>query len=144
MFFLICPPEIALPRCDFYGRCPEGIGRHKVKMSVLLSFYMSVMSHFLGLWLVKNIIVIEVEVDELHEGKILSRPSTSMEIKEIKRGWTELCHTRNQTKNKKMSPPKFTYSGRICRFAQFLFTNSVLQSDNCFYSIIEFLNEAGI
>ena len=40
--------------------------------------------------------------------------------KEIKRGWTELCHTRNQTQNKKMSPPKFTYSGRICRFAQFL------------------------
>ena len=26
---------------------------------------------FLGLWLVENIIVIEVEVDELHEGKIL-------------------------------------------------------------------------
>ena len=49
--------------------------------------------------MVKNIIVIEVEVDELHEGKILSRPSTSMEIKEIKRGLTELCHTWNQTKN---------------------------------------------
>ena len=28
--------------------------------------------------MVKNIIVIEVEVDELHKGKILSRPSTSM------------------------------------------------------------------
>ena len=28
-----------------------------------------------GLWLVENIIVIEVEVNELHEGKILSRPS---------------------------------------------------------------------
>ena len=149
----------------FYGRCPEGIGRHNVKMSYM-SFYMSVMSHFLGLWLVKNILVIEVEVDELHEGKILSRPSTSMtispvaqeykknneslswavphweinqtkncpllqynrghimrqgghmlqqELKEIKRGWTELCHTLNQTKNNK----KFTYSGHICRFAQF-------------------------
>ena len=34
---------------SFYGRCPEGIGRHKVKISVLLSFYPSVMSHFLGL-----------------------------------------------------------------------------------------------
>ena len=30
--------------------------------------------------MVKNIIVIEVEVDELHEGKILSRPSKSMTI----------------------------------------------------------------
>ena len=39
---------------------------------------------------------------------------------EIIRGWTELCYTRNQTKNKKKCPPpKFTYSGRICRFAQF-------------------------
>ena len=86
----------------------------------VLSHFLSVLSHFLGLWLVKNIIVIEVEVDKLHEGKILSRPSTSMEIKEIKRGWTELCHTWNHTKNKEMSPLKFTYSGRICRFAQFL------------------------
>ena len=34
------------------------------------------MSHFLSLWLVKNIIVIEVEVDELHEGKILSTTMT--------------------------------------------------------------------
>ena len=30
--------------------------------------------------MVKYIIVIEVKVDELHEGKILSRPSTSMTI----------------------------------------------------------------
>ena len=138
------------------------------------------MSHFLGLWLVKNIIVIEVEVDELHEGKILSRPSTSMTIsavaqenkknneslswavphweinqtkncpllqynrgpimrqgghmqqqklKEIKRGWTELC----QTKNKKMSPPNFTYSGRICRFAQFFELEFVLNRGTTFF-----------
>ena len=62
------------------------------------------MSHFLGLWLGKNIIVVEVEADELHKGKILSRPSTSMEIKEIERGWTEVCHTRNQTNNNKKCP----------------------------------------
>ena len=41
------------------------------------------MSHFLGLRLVKNIIAIEVEVDELHEGKIFSRPSTSMTISAV-------------------------------------------------------------
>ena len=44
---------------------------------------MSVMSHFLGLWLVKNIIVIEVDVDELHKGKILSRLSTLMTISAV-------------------------------------------------------------
>ena len=33
--------------------------------------------------MVKNIIVIEVEVDELHEGEILSRPSTSMTISAV-------------------------------------------------------------
>ena len=27
--------------CCFYGRCPEGIGRHNVKMSVILSFLLS-------------------------------------------------------------------------------------------------------
>ena len=37
-------------------------------------------SQFLGLLLVKNMIVIEVEVDELHKGKILSISSTSMKI----------------------------------------------------------------
>ena len=31
----------------------------------------------------KNIIVIEVEVDELHKGQILSRPSTSMTISAV-------------------------------------------------------------
>ena len=36
-----------------------------------------------GLWLVENIIVIEVEVNELHEGKILSRASTSMTISAV-------------------------------------------------------------
>ena len=33
--------------------------------------------------MVKNVIVIEVEVDKLHEGKILSRPSTSMTISAV-------------------------------------------------------------
>ena len=34
----------------------------------------------------------------------------------------EVSHTRNQTKKKEKYPPhKFTYSGRICRCAQFLF-----------------------
>ena len=33
--------------------------------------------------IVKNIIIIEVEVDELHEGKILSRPSMSMTISAV-------------------------------------------------------------
>ena len=33
--------------------------------------------------MVENIIVNEVEVDELHEGKILSRPSTSMTISAV-------------------------------------------------------------
>ena len=33
--------------------------------------------------MVENIIVIEVEVDELHEGKILVRPSTSMTISAV-------------------------------------------------------------
>ena len=33
--------------------------------------------------MVENIIVIEVEVDELHEDKILSRPSTSITISAV-------------------------------------------------------------
>ena len=33
--------------------------------------------------MVENIIVIEVEVDELHEGKTLSRPSTSITISAV-------------------------------------------------------------
>ena len=41
---------------NFYGLCPEGIGRHNVKMSVLHS----VMSHFLGLWLVKKVIKVNI------------------------------------------------------------------------------------
>ena len=129
------------------------------------------MSHFLGLWLVKNSIVIEVKVDELHKGKILSRPSTSMTISAVgqenkknneRLSWAVPHSEINQTKNcpllqynrgpimrqgghmlqqenkgnkkrlnwavphsepnqkKKKSPQKFTCSGRICRFAQFL------------------------
>ena len=31
-------------------------------------------------------------------------------------------HSKPNQKQKKMSPPKFTYSGRICRFAQFFST----------------------
>ena len=65
---------------------------------VCLYVFLYVMSHFLGLWLVKNIIVIEVEVDELHEGKKLSRPSLSMTISAASAGkqekWAELCRTR--------------------------------------------------
>ena len=33
--------------------------------------------------LFRNIIVIKIEVDELHEDKILSRPSTSMTISAV-------------------------------------------------------------
>ena len=33
--------------------------------------------------MVRNIIAIEVEVEELHEGKILSRPSMSMTISAV-------------------------------------------------------------
>ena len=33
--------------------------------------------------MVKSIIVIDVEVDKLYEGKILSRPSTSMTISAV-------------------------------------------------------------
>ena len=33
--------------------------------------------------MVENIIVIEVEVDELHEGKTLSRPSTSITMSAV-------------------------------------------------------------
>ena len=138
------------------------------------------MSHFLGLWLVENIIVIKVEVDELHEGKILSRPSTSMTISAVAQenkknnerlSWAVPHSKINQTKNcpllqynrgpimrqgghmlqqenkgnnkrlnwtvphsepnpkqKNVPSPKFTYSGRICRFAQF-FTHT-LHFDN--------------
>ena len=75
---------------------------------VYMSICLSVMSHFLGLWLVKNIIVIEVEVDELHEGKILSRPSTSMTISAVAQenkknnerlSWAVPHSEINQTKN---------------------------------------------
>ena len=77
-------------------------------MSVILSFCHSVLSHFLGLWLVENIIVIEVEVDELHEGKTLSRPSTSITISAVAQenkknnerlSWAVPHSEINQTKN---------------------------------------------
>ena len=77
-------------------------------LSFYMSFYLSVMSHFLGLWLVKNIIVIEVEVDELHEGKILSRPSTSMTISAVAQ------------ENKKI---KESLSWAVPHFPLFNFTN---------------------
>ena len=137
---------------------------------VYMSKCLSVLSHFLGLWLVENIIVIEVEVDEVHKGKTLSRPSTSITISAVAQenkknnerlSWAVPHSEINQTKNcpllqynrgpimrqgghmlqqenkgnnkrlnwavphsepnkkQKNVPPKFTYSGRICRFAQF-------------------------
>ena len=79
-----------------------------VYMSKCLSFCHSVLSHFLGLWLVENIIVIEVEVDELHEGKTLSRPSTSITISAVAQenkknnerlSWAVPHSEINQTKN---------------------------------------------
>ena len=58
------------------------------------------MSHVTSI-VVENIIVIEVEVDELHEGKILSRPSTSMTIslvagKQDKQAQLGVPHSRIQ------------------------------------------------
>ena len=98
----------------FYGHCPEGIGRHNVEMCICHS----VTSHFLGLWLVKIVIVEEViEVHELDKGNI----SASLG-KQDKQGKAELsCATLGNKPNKKMSPTKFTYSGRICRFGQFFY-----------------------
>ena len=52
-------------------------------MSRSLSLTVCVLSLQSGLSLVENIIVIEVEVDELHKGKILSRPSMSMTISAV-------------------------------------------------------------
>ena len=67
--------------------------------------------------MVKIVIVEEViEVHELDKGNI----SASLG-KQDKQGKAELsCATLGNKPNKKMSPTKFTYSGRICRFAQFL------------------------
>ena len=60
----------------FYGRCPEGIGRHNVKMSVYLSICPFVMSYFFPpligqkreCYIVKEVI----EVDEHEEGNLKS------------------------------------------------------------------------
>ena len=77
-------------------------------MSVGLYVFLYVMSYFLSLWLVKNIIVIEVEVNKLHEGKILSRPSTSMTMSAVAQenkknnerlSWAVPHSKINQTKN---------------------------------------------
>ena len=67
---------VAIPGA-FYGRCPEGIGRHTVKMSLCLSIYvflyfcLYVMSHFLigpksECYIVEEVI----KVDELDKGNI--------------------------------------------------------------------------
>ena len=82
-------------------------------MSKCHSFCHSVLSHFLGLWLVENIIVIEVEVDEVHKGKTLSRPSTSITIsavaQENKKNNERLsCATLGNKPNQKLSTYKFT------------------------------------
>ena len=39
--------------------------------------------------------------------------------RQIRKGWAELCHTQKWTKPKNVPPPKFTYSGCICRFVPF-------------------------
>ena len=66
--------------CLFLWPLPGAAGRncHNVKISVCHSLCHCV-CHVTSI-VVENIIVIEVEVDELHEDKILSRPSTSMTI----------------------------------------------------------------
>ena len=99
---------------NFYGRCPAGHGCPNVKISVyhcVTNFVTHCVCHvtsIVGLWLVENIIVIEVKVDELHEGKILSRPSTSMTISAVAQenkkinerlSWAVPHSEINQTKN---------------------------------------------
>ena len=66
------------------------------------------------------------------------------ELKEIKRGWTELCHTRNQTKNKKMSPPNLHTAAVYVTSRNFL--NSLLNDisfnipgkDDCIFQKLNF------
>ena len=104
----------------FYGRCPEGIGRHNVKMSFPLSLCHFVMSHF---------------SDWSKEGMLHHRGGhwggwarQRQHICCIRKTRAELCHTQNPTK--KNIPPKFTYSDRIRSCAQFLILPSSLRCNN--------------
>ena len=55
----------------FYGRCPEGIGRHNVKMSVLMSVLLVTFSRpLIGQKRECYIVEEVIEVDELNEGNI--------------------------------------------------------------------------
>ena len=57
-----------------------------------------------------------IKVDELDKGNISAALG-----KQDKQGKAELsCATLRNKPNQKMCLPKFTYRGRICRFAQFL------------------------
>ena len=54
---------------DFYGRCPKGIGRHNVKMSVcLVTFSRPLIGQKWEYYIVEEVI----DVDELDEGHLIS------------------------------------------------------------------------
>ena len=59
--------------CRFYGRCPEGIGRHNVKMSVPFSLcHVPLLKPLIGRKRECYIVEEGIEVDELDEGHLIS------------------------------------------------------------------------
>ena len=100
-FFSISNPHIWLispvskfPIPKFLRPLPWG---HR--MSKCLSFFMAVLSHFLGLWLVErgNVILYWGYWGDWAQGRS-PNISCSRKTKKIIKGWAELYHTRNQTK----------------------------------------------
>ena len=82
----------------FYGCCPAGCGLHNVKISVCVSRHLNCCLNDQAqfVWFTSTIgVPSSVKVDIC----------CSRKTKKIIRGWTELCHPRNQKKNKKVSPP---------------------------------------
>ena len=77
---------------NFYGRCPEGIGRHNFKMSVLLSFcHVTFSRPLIGQKRECSIVEEVIEVDELDNGNIPAALG--------KAELAELCHTRTYIKS---------------------------------------------
>ena len=77
---LIWTQHIFSPMNYFYGRCPEGIGRHNVKMSSCLSMFLSIFLSICHVTFSRPLIgqkwecyIVEedVDVDELDEGYLL-------------------------------------------------------------------------
>ena len=54
-----------------------------------------------------------------------------------------MLHSEPNQKQNKMSPPKFTYSGRICRFAQF-FVIYIEMSYHCKVSVISIMMQVNV